>query len=278
MPIRASRLSNHLAIYLLVLFTPCTFAQTNWDQINQQNDEISRRISEQQRQSQEAAQDGYMRQQQAQAEQDAQQQDTPQQYQHQSFQSPQAGWVNSYAAIAMSDLHSDAWVAVNFRSKEKADAAALLGCHTAVNDAPCKVVMGIANAYMALSKTGAGTLMADWGASAEEAQRKIAEQCKKDGSDCEPMHTYKSISWRSNNPPADVETIIAPPSLADLENHYAVVVWTTGSDMWSKSAWAASGYKTLAAAEAVALDRCKQDAGDQCVRATFAVNTYIAVG
>ena len=123
MPPRPSRLSNHLAIYFLVLCTPYAFAQTNWDQINQQNDEISRRITEQQRQSQEAAQDGYMRQQQAQAEQDAQQQDAQQQYQQQSYQAPQAGWVNSYAAMALSDLHSDAWVAVNYRSKEQADAA-----------------------------------------------------------------------------------------------------------------------------------------------------------
>ena len=259
---------------LIALGTVDATAQTNWDQIHQQNAEASQRIADQQRQQQEAAQDGYMRQQEAQAAEAAQQQylQPPQQQ-----LARQTGWVDSYAAMAMSELHSGAWVAVNFTSKEKADTAALAACHAAVKEAPCKVVMGIANAYMALSKTGAGTLMADWGVSAKEAQDKIAAQCEKDASDCFPMQTYKSIAWRNNSPPDEVETIIAPTSSVDLDNRYAVIVWTSGTDMWAKSAWAASGHKTLAAAEAVALDRCQQDAGDQCKRATVA-NTYIAVG
>ena len=58
---------------ILVLAAPALHAQTNWDQIYQQNDEISRRIDEQNRQQSEAN-ENYRRQQEEEARQQEQNQ------------------------------------------------------------------------------------------------------------------------------------------------------------------------------------------------------------
>ena len=279
---------NQLVLATLALFatvvTTCAQAQTNWDQIHQQNWEHQQRIEAQNRQQQEN-QENYTRQLEQQAEQDAQnsqnqnqQNEQSDQGSQQNYQAPQAGWVDSYLSMAMTARHGAAWVAVNFDSKARADEASLAACQAAVKEVPCFIAFGVTNGYVANAMAGNGAILADWGATAAEAQAKVNAQCEGPGMRCEPMHTYSSPAWRSDRRPSDFERVISPTLTPEMEYRFAVVVWTTGEDVWAKSAWAASGHSTLEAAEAVAMDRCKQDAGDQCKRATHVSSGFIAIG
>ncbi len=262
---------------VVLLLTKSAVAQTNWDQIHQQNWEHQQRIEAQQRQERENH-ENYMRQQEQQQAEQAAQYEQSQNYSNdqQSYQ-PQVGWVDSYLAMAMTERHAEAWVAVNFQNKVDADAAALAACQQAVAPVPCFIAMGITNGYVANSLTDTGALFADSAASASEAKAKVAAQCEQARVGCTPMHVYASPPWQLGGVPG-IAQVISPIITPEVERRYAVVVWTTGNDMWAKSAWAASGHETLEAAEAVAMDRCKQDAGDQCKRATFAPLGFIAIG
>ena len=268
---------------LVLLLASRAQAQTDWNQIHQQNWEHQQRIEAQNRQQQEN-QENYMRQQEQEQQnardaQDARsQQNQDYSGNQQSYQAPQAGWVDSYLSMAMTARYAEAWVAMNFRNKADADAAVLAACQKQVGEAPCFIAMGITNGYVANSLADGGAVLADLGATAEEAKAKVAAQCEQASIGCTPMHVYASPGWRVNTTPADFERVISPVLTPELENHYAVVAWTTSDDVWAKSTWAASGHKTLEAAEAVAIDRCKQDAGDQCKRATFTSRGFIAIG
>jgi hypothetical protein len=236
------------------LLASSAYAQTDWNQIHQQNWEHQQRIEAQNRQQQENH-ENYMRQQEqeqqnaqaAQDQQDAYDAQNQQNQQNQgysstqqSYQAPQGGWVDSYLAMAMTPRYAEAWVAVNFRSKADAESAVLAACQQQSGQVPCFIAMGITNGYVANSMADGGAVLADFAATAAEAKAKVAAQCEQASTGCAPMHVYESMAWRTDSVPADFERVISPTLTPETENHYAVITWTTSNDLWSKSAWAAS--------------------------------------
>ncbi len=270
---------RHFFTLILVLVAPTLYAQTNWDQIYQQNDEISRRIDEQNRQQNEAN-ENYRRQQEEEARQQEQNQSQPENIQYEAPRT-QPGWTQSYGAVVMTDAHSDAWAAVNFTSQFLADESALRACRemTAQDDkAECKVAMDVSNGAIALSRAGDGSLRTDWGANSAEAMEKNAAGCQQANIDCVPIRVYESLAWWGSAFPSNFMAVTSPKNDAKLLNKYAVAVWANGNDMWSKSAWVSSGSTSFIDTEASAMALCKKDTGTDCVRASWVSNGHLVIG
>jgi hypothetical protein len=260
-------------------------AQTNWDQIYQQNDAIQRRIDEQNRQQNEIN-DHFRREQEQQAQQQQQQQQEQwQQEQNQAQQNytprPQPGWTQSFGALVMTDAHSDAWAAVNYTTQELAEQSALRACKEVLRKddlVECKVALNVSNGAMALAREGSGGLRADWGKDSAEAMAKITAHCTQADIDCTELRTYESQAWFGNEFPKDFMTVVSPKDDASLRNRYAVAVWSNGEDMWAKSAWVSAGSTSFIDTEASAMALCKKDTGTDCVRAQWVSNGFLAIG
>jgi hypothetical protein len=262
---------KQLLLSMLALISSISGAQTNWDQIHQQNQEISNRIAEQQRQSVEMNEMG-RRQQEQYDEQQRQQQD--QQYQSNSPPQPQQYWVSSFGSVAFADDIKDGWIAMNFRSQQEADTAALNACQEFIK-APCKTGAGVQNGALGLARSTSGVLLSAWGADISDAGNKLRSSCKQEKWDCEVLRTIPGAAWLESGIALN-KGIVVPPPETDVRNQFAVVAWTK-EDEGRFSVWFASGHYSFAAAETVALDRCKQDSGKSCEIGTWVVNGAIVI-
>lgn len=164
--------------------------------------------------------------------------------------------------------HSGLWVVGGLATEAEAREKAMAACMKDNPAGGCQPLVTMADVYVAFSTTPDQVTYYATGPSPEIAQRRVAEDCKKDKAKCR-QGGWVNLAYKDN---------FRFDPVAEGMPWFTAQAWVkNGVDPWRTSVWSVSGVKDGEGAKRAALAACKKETKAECEVATWSFNSRVVL-